>query len=371
MASVVAAKLNKVVAANQLQTFYPPDRLQAIIQRVVATVDFHGLAARWRMPVELAIDLASLALYDIVIYGDDSGSMETGDGERIEDLKLIMGKVAEVATIFDEDGIEVRFINSAVQGRNIRQASDASRLLSGLEYRWDTKLATQMEAKILQPMAYSRRLSKPLLVITITDGEPSDKPMDKIMTTIQEARARLTPQYGPHAVAFQFAQVGKDREAQEFLSRLDKHPVVGKMIDCTSYYELESAEYAAKGLRLSVEAWLVKLMVGAVDPEYDEQDETAGQAGGAAAYGQPAVPGYGSTSPYPPPYGTGQGTGAYPQAPAVGGYPPLQQQLGAHPLPAGYPQQQQQPLLFGHQQGHHQQQKPPSKLGLLGKLFGA
>jgi hypothetical protein len=32
-------------------------------------------AARWRMPVELAIDLAALALYDVVIYGDDSGSM--------------------------------------------------------------------------------------------------------------------------------------------------------------------------------------------------------------------------------------------------------------------------------------------------------
>lgn len=30
---------------------------------------------RWRMPTELAIDLAALALYDIVIYGDDSGSM--------------------------------------------------------------------------------------------------------------------------------------------------------------------------------------------------------------------------------------------------------------------------------------------------------
>lgn len=56
----------------------------------------------------------------------------------------------KVATLFDEDGIEVRFINSTLQGRNIKQASDASRLLSGLEYRWDTKLATQMDAKILQ-----------------------------------------------------------------------------------------------------------------------------------------------------------------------------------------------------------------------------
>ena len=55
------------------------------------------LAARWNMPMELATDLASLALYDIVIYADDSGSMifEEG-GERINDLKLILGRVAEV-----------------------------------------------------------------------------------------------------------------------------------------------------------------------------------------------------------------------------------------------------------------------------------
>jgi hypothetical protein len=33
------------------------------------------------------------------------------------------------------------------------------------------------------------------------------------------------------------------------------------MVDCTSYFELEQAEYAAKGISLSVEAWLVKLMV--------------------------------------------------------------------------------------------------------------
>lgn len=61
---------------------------------------------------------------------------ESDNGERIDDLKLILGKVAEVATLFDEDGIEVRFINSNVQGNGIRNASDANRLLSGLEYRW-------------------------------------------------------------------------------------------------------------------------------------------------------------------------------------------------------------------------------------------
>lgn len=32
-------------------------------------------------------------------------------GERIDDLKLILGRVAEVATLFDDDGILVRFMN--------------------------------------------------------------------------------------------------------------------------------------------------------------------------------------------------------------------------------------------------------------------
>lgn len=59
------------------------------------------------MPVELAVDLASLALYDIVIYADDSGSMSSGTGNRLDDLRLICAKVAEVATLFDDDGIEV------------------------------------------------------------------------------------------------------------------------------------------------------------------------------------------------------------------------------------------------------------------------
>lgn len=70
------------------------------------------------MPLELAHDLATLSLYDIVIFADDSGSMifEEG-GERINDLKLIMGRVAEVATLFDEDGKQGTCLLCVVQQR--------------------------------------------------------------------------------------------------------------------------------------------------------------------------------------------------------------------------------------------------------------
>ena len=41
-------------------------------------------------------------------------------------------------------------------------------------------------------------------------------------------------------------QVGKDAAATRFLSALDTDPIIGAMIDCTSYYEQEQEEYARK-----------------------------------------------------------------------------------------------------------------------------
>lgn len=63
------------------------------------------------MPVELALDLVALALYDIVIYADDSTSMKYAEnGSRIDDMKVVLERVTEVATLFDEDGTEHSFV---------------------------------------------------------------------------------------------------------------------------------------------------------------------------------------------------------------------------------------------------------------------
>ena len=67
-----------------------------------------ALAIKWRMPVELALDLVALALYDIVIYADDSTSMKYAEsGARIDDMKVILEHVTEVATLFDHDGMSI------------------------------------------------------------------------------------------------------------------------------------------------------------------------------------------------------------------------------------------------------------------------
>jgi len=230
------------------------------------------------MPVELATDLATLALYDIVIFADDSGSMVFEEnGERIQDLKVILGRVAEVATMFDDDGIIIRFMNCGVEGNGIRDTTSASNLVSQVQFNGLTPLGTNLNSKVIQPFlanaVQSRTLQKPILVIIITDGEPTGEPPGSVANAIKNAKAMVSnSQYGPGAIAFEIAQVGKDQKAQAFLGTLDKHPEIGAMVDATSYYELEAEECARKGVTLTPELWLVKLCCGAIDPSYDEQD---------------------------------------------------------------------------------------------------
>lgn len=278
VSSQAIAKVHSIIQINGLQAFYPPQQLQ-ILERRLSGIDFRALARKWSMNLELAIDLASLALYDIVIYADDSTSMKYADGgERIDDLKLILERVADVSTLFDDDGISIRAINSKNVGDGITTAAAAAAYVANLRFSGMTPLGTEMEKKILEPMVYAPikhgNLPKPVLVVTITDGEPTNEPTQKIFSVIKNVKKVTSrSRYGPKAVAFSFAQVGKDMEAQEFLGRLDTDRDVGAMVDCTSYFELEAEEYKRKGVILTPEIWMVKMLVGAVDPSYDEQDE--------------------------------------------------------------------------------------------------
>lgn len=55
--------------------------------------------------------------------------------------------------------------------------------------------------------ARSNSMQKPVLVICITDGEPTGEPKDTVRQVVMNAKQQLqNSPYGPGAVAFQFAQ---------------------------------------------------------------------------------------------------------------------------------------------------------------------
>jgi hypothetical protein len=317
--------LQQCIQERGLQNFYPPNSpaLDQLANKAAQQVG--GLCQRWKIPAEIGNDLVKLGLYDIVIYIDDSGSMQFEEGgERIKDLRLILERVASVATIFDDDGISLRFMNANYDQRmleNIRSEQQIDQLMRNVQFKGLTPMGTELRSKVIDgiviPKIRQGQYRKPTLVIMITDGQPAGESPSAVFDTIKYANAEVSRQYGQGGIAFQVAQVGNDIKAREFLAKLDEDPVVGRLVDCTSNYENESEEMQRQGVNLTPELWLVKLLLGAIDSTYDRKDEKGGAA-------PPPQQGYGAPGGYPPQGGPG-------------GYPP-QQQYGA---PSGYPPQGQ------------------------------
>ncbi|GAA5895573.1 hypothetical protein JCM5296_003752 [Sporobolomyces johnsonii] len=273
--------LRQGVQDQKISAFFPPGSLEQIAQRVAQTGSLARLAAEWRLPLEVAFDLCRLALFDVVLYLDDSGSMAFEEnGSRIEDLKLVVSRVAQAAALFDEDGLQVRFMNSRVEGNNIASEQQANQLISQVKFSGLTPLGTALDQKVLQPLvlgpARQGTLRKPVLIIAVTDGAPGGEDRYKLAKVIQNANAVLSQtRYGPDAVSYQLAQVGNDQGARAFLEEIDKMPDIGGLVDTTSNYENEAADMARASppVDLTPELWLVKMMLGGIDSSYDGRDE--------------------------------------------------------------------------------------------------
>ena len=256
----------ETITNKRLQSFYRPNdpKLDHIAARAASKID--QLCVRWQIPQAVGQDLAKLALYDIVLYIDNSGSIEADEGgKRKRDLQATLAKVLEVALLFDDDGIDMRFMNGpsrewltwgeenlSARGfssseimflldTHVKDVQTINRYVQNQPsiFRGVTPLGSQLRAQVLEDIvlrrARSNQLQKPVLVITITDGIPVREPEralhDGIRYTVNEL-SRLP--CGTGAVSFQFAQVGTDKEAQSFLAQMDSDPQIGSLIDCTS-----------------------------------------------------------------------------------------------------------------------------------------
>ena len=172
------------------------------------------------------------------------------NGARIDDLRLILARVAYAAALFDENGINVRLMNTSrdkfrrgpheYNDDNINSQEQVERLMRDVSFSGLTPMGTQLRSKVIEPFvlepARKNQLEKPVLIVTITDGQPAGEPQGALFDAIRYAATELSryPRYGQGAVSFEFAQVGDDLKAREFLGKLDTDPNIGHLVDCTS-----------------------------------------------------------------------------------------------------------------------------------------
>ena len=185
-------------------------------------------------------DLAKLALYDIVLYIDNSGSILIDEhGQRKRDLQALLPQILEFALLFDDDGIDIRFMNgpsrewltwgderlsargftsaeiSFLLDTHVRDQQTINRYMQNEPtiFRGVTPLGTQLKFQVLDDIvlrrARSNQLVKPVLIITITDGIPVNEPERALHDGIDHTVSELSRlPCGKGAIAFQFAQVG-------------------------------------------------------------------------------------------------------------------------------------------------------------------
>jgi hypothetical protein len=73
---------------QKIGAFYKDKDLEAIAKRLIATNTLPQIAQRLGIPMSLGIDLAKVALFDVVLLCDDSMSMKAFQGgARIVELK--------------------------------------------------------------------------------------------------------------------------------------------------------------------------------------------------------------------------------------------------------------------------------------------
>jgi hypothetical protein len=104
---------------------------------------------------------------------DDSRSMKREEGgKRIETLKRTLRSVAGVFSLARSEGINaVRFLNVGVGNTNVVPRT-TNKIIDDHTFRHWTRIGTELKGKVLDKHVFgSIPMQKPLLVITITDGD--------------------------------------------------------------------------------------------------------------------------------------------------------------------------------------------------------
>ncbi|KAF8834561.1 hypothetical protein BDN67DRAFT_975920 [Paxillus ammoniavirescens] len=217
--------------------------------------------------------LETLRQYDTVVIVDDSGSMSQGG--RWPQARDALSELAAIASTYDRDGIDIHFLNNSRSAIGMKDSNNVRHLFEKVRPEGATPIAAKLDVLVGN---YIRKLEqaskrrdkgdpsaleriKPVNFILITDGVPTDEPLDCIVAL---ARRLDRGNYPLSQVGIQFVQIGNDRGATEFLKELDDELSashgIRDIVDTTPY--LDTA--------LTAEM-LIKILLGGINRRVDRR----------------------------------------------------------------------------------------------------
>ncbi|KAK2071899.1 hypothetical protein P8C59_006284 [Phyllachora maydis] len=237
---------------------------------------------------------AFLNEFDTVFLIDDSTSMTAQ--RRWQETADVLRQVAPICTAHDEDGVDVYFLNrlnrqpgaqedNPARGfKNVVHAAQVDDLFHGAKPCGATPTGKRIQ-QILNPYVkeFCNRVNvsgldpyetgmKPINLIVITDGAPTDVPEEIIAHLAKKLDQCDAP---AHQVGIQFFQVGDDAEATRHLNELDdlipSKYNVRDMVDTVSWGRRE-------GNKTLTAATILKIVLGAVVRRLDNAQRKSGES---------------------------------------------------------------------------------------------
>ncbi|KAI0117456.1 ankyrin [Daldinia grandis] len=209
-------------------------------------------------------DLIKVSLYQQAILCDDSASMSIGN--RIKAQQQLVKRITKFATyiIPDEDGVELRFINSSASGNSLREA-DVETIMASMQPTGEKDIGTTLIAKILRPLVYdkleNKELMRPLLVSIITDGQPGREASDTLRNAIIGCGKKLIQAgYEPEAVLFQVSRIGNSKASKKFFDGLRNDKQLKRVLYCSSDRPEKESE-RLKQNEVQLEQWVYVTVV--------------------------------------------------------------------------------------------------------------
>jgi hypothetical protein len=211
--------------------------------------------------------LSILEDFEIVLLLDDSGSMNTPLSNsqyatRWEELKSVVKIIFEISMIFDEDGIDIHFLNR--QGISNVKTIDSIQNILEITPAGRTPLTKKCNM-ILQQYANS---AKPVLLLIATDGLPTN---NTGYDTAGFEKCLKTKNHDKFYISF-LACSDQDSDVG-YLNKLDKEvPNIDTLDDYNSEL-LEVLAVQGQQFRYTLGDHVVRLLLGPICPELDGLDE--------------------------------------------------------------------------------------------------
>lgn len=208
---------------------------------------------------------AFLTSFDTVFLIDDSGSMA---GRSWRECEAALVAITPICTAHDPDGIDIHFLNapSLPVHFNVSLPGTVHEIFQTVRPRGGTPTGQRLNT-ILKPYLakYERSpaTTRPMNVIVITDGVPSDD-----VESVVIAAARKLDKLDAEAwqVGIQFVQVGEEMGAREHLESLDDE--IGKMGD--GCRDIVDTVPFVSGQNLTADK-ILKVVLGAVNRRIDRR----------------------------------------------------------------------------------------------------